>query len=354
MTGLAIARERGPAATVETVLASGLRGRGGAGFPTGVKWKTVAETAAPQKYIVCNADEGDSGTYADRMLLEGDPFSLIEGMAIAGLAVGASKGFVYTRSEYPHAIATFDKALAIARAAGILNAEFDIEQRTGAGAYVWPISIEGKVYNLPSHSELQMRDSERLYVNKINFKDYHKFTVESTIRTGSFAGSPQPASAAGSGNAAANPGGAEQVAESAQPQPPAPVSDERSAPQSDPPQSPSPTLASQTTAVPNPTSPAIDAESASPVPVAIQLPSPAPVPTLASLSAPAPLPGDALNSPYRLKIGVDLVTVPVVVRDRSGRSIGNLTRDDFEIFDKGKREPISAFNVESLWPAILN
>ena len=210
-----------------------------------------------------------------------------------------------------------------------------------------PISIEGKVYNLPSHSELQMRDSERLYVNKINFKDYHKFTVESTIRTGSFAGSPQPASAPGSGNAAANPGGAEQVAESAQPRPP-PVSDERSSPRSVPPQSPSSTLASQTTAVPSPTSPAIGAEPASPVPVAIQLPSPAPVPTLASLSTPAPLPGDALNSPYSLKIGVDLVTVPVVVRDRSGRSIGNLTRDDFEIFDKGKREPISAFNVESL------
>ena len=136
MDGLEKARAIGPAATVETVLASGLRGRGGAGFPTGVKWKTVAETAAPQKYIVCNADEGDSGTYADRMLLEGDPFSLIEGMAIAGLAVGASKGFVYTRSEYPHAIATFDKALSIARTAGILNAEFDIEQRAGAGAYV--------------------------------------------------------------------------------------------------------------------------------------------------------------------------------------------------------------------------
>jgi len=136
MTGLAKAREIGSAATTETVLASGLRGRGGAGFPTGVKWKTVAETEDPQKYIVCNADEGDSGTYADRMLLEGDPFSLIEGMAIAAFAVGASKGYVYTRSEYPHGIATFDRALSIARAAGVLGPGFDIEQRAGAGAYV--------------------------------------------------------------------------------------------------------------------------------------------------------------------------------------------------------------------------
>jgi formate dehydrogenase iron-sulfur subunit len=136
MAGLEKARALGPVATVETVLASGLRGRGGAGFPTGIKWKTVAETKGDRKFIVCNADEGDSGTYADRMLLEGDPFSLIEGMAIAGFAVGASKGYVYTRSEYPHGIATFDKALAIARSAGILGAEFDIEQRAGAGAYV--------------------------------------------------------------------------------------------------------------------------------------------------------------------------------------------------------------------------
>jgi len=213
MAGLEKARAIGPAATIETVLASGLRGRGGAGFPTGIKWKTTAEappganvrtasspaqpqkdvgprakhgedtgagvmpgvagapgvvgvipgpadvipgegrgpTSSPaqpqqvvhpratpsvQKYIVCNADEGDSGTYADRMLMEGDPFSVIEGMAIAGLAVGASKGFIYTRSEYPHAIATFNQALVIARQAGILGAGFDIEQRVGAGAYV--------------------------------------------------------------------------------------------------------------------------------------------------------------------------------------------------------------------------
>ena len=141
MEGLEKARALGPVATIETVLASGLRGRGGAGFPTGIKWKTTAEAPMDskrggRKFIVCNADEGDSGTFADRMLLEGDPFSLIEGMAIAALAVGASKGYVYTRSEYPHGISTFDKALTIARQAGILGADFDIEQRVGAGAYV--------------------------------------------------------------------------------------------------------------------------------------------------------------------------------------------------------------------------
>ena len=134
--GLEKARAVGPAAIVETIVASGLRGRGGAGFPTGIKWKTTAEAKGDRKFIVCNADEGDSGTYADRMLLEGDPFGLIEGMAIAGLAVGASKGYVYTRSEYPHGIAVFNKALAIARSAGILGGGFDIEQRVGAGAYV--------------------------------------------------------------------------------------------------------------------------------------------------------------------------------------------------------------------------
>jgi formate dehydrogenase iron-sulfur subunit len=136
LAGLEKARALGAVATVETVLASGLRGRGGAGFPTGIKWKTTAEAKGDRKFIVCNADEGDSGTYADRMLLEGDPFSLIEGMAIAALAVGASKGYVYTRSEYPHGIAVFNKALAIARSAGILGGGFDIEQRVGAGAYV--------------------------------------------------------------------------------------------------------------------------------------------------------------------------------------------------------------------------
>jgi len=143
MIGLQRALEIGPAATVDTVLKSGLRGRGGAGFPTGIKWKTTAEASGTRKFIVCNADEGDSGTYADRMLMEGDPFTLIEGMVIAGTAVGATKGYVYTRSEYPHAIATFEAALAVARSAGLLGPDvmgsgitFDIEQRVGAGAYV--------------------------------------------------------------------------------------------------------------------------------------------------------------------------------------------------------------------------
>lgn len=128
---------------VSQVTESGLRGRGGAGFPTGIKWKTVMEAQAPQKYIVCNADEGDSATFADRMIMEGDPFVLIEGMAIAGVATGATKGYVYTRSEYPHAIATMTRAIEIARAAGILgpsvlgsNHAFDMEIRSGAGAYV--------------------------------------------------------------------------------------------------------------------------------------------------------------------------------------------------------------------------
>jgi len=141
--GLERALSLGPAGIVDEVVKSGLRGRGGAGFPTGIKWKTVAETPAARKYIVCNADEGDSGTFADRMILEGDPFVLIEGMTIAGIAVGATKGFVYIRSEYPDAIATFARALRIAyddaclgpRIAGSVYS-FDIELRVGAGAYV--------------------------------------------------------------------------------------------------------------------------------------------------------------------------------------------------------------------------
>jgi formate dehydrogenase iron-sulfur subunit len=122
---------------------SGLRGRGGAGFPTGIKWKTVLDTAADRKYIVCNADEGDSATFADRMIMEGDPFVLIEGMTIAGIATGATKGFVYIRSEYPHAVAMMNKAVDVARKAGILGVNvlgspnaFDMEVRVGAGAYV--------------------------------------------------------------------------------------------------------------------------------------------------------------------------------------------------------------------------
>ena len=128
---------------VAEVTASGLRGRGGAGFPTGIKWKTVAEAQATQKYIVCNADEGDSGTFADRMLMEGDPFTLIEGMIIAGIGVGATRGYVYLRSEYPDAIAVMTEAVRVARAFGMLGASvlgsgqaFDMDIRTGAGAYV--------------------------------------------------------------------------------------------------------------------------------------------------------------------------------------------------------------------------
>ncbi|OOY03780.1 NADH-quinone oxidoreductase subunit NuoF [Thioclava sp. F28-4] len=141
--GLKRALELGGADTIEEVTTSGLRGRGGAGFPTGIKWKTVAGAEAPQKYIVCNADEGDSGSFADRMLMEGDPYCLIEGMAIAGLAVGATKGFIYVRSEYPHAIRTLNAAIKAARAAGIIGDSlmgqgpaFDLEVRVGAGAYI--------------------------------------------------------------------------------------------------------------------------------------------------------------------------------------------------------------------------
>jgi formate dehydrogenase iron-sulfur subunit len=132
-----------PAGIVAEVTESGLRGRGGAGFPTGIKWKTVADAQADRKYIVCNADEGDSGTFADRMIMEGDPFVLIEGMTIAGIAVGATKGFIYIRSEYPHAIAVMNDAIRIARREGMLGKSvagsafaFDLEVRAGAGAYV--------------------------------------------------------------------------------------------------------------------------------------------------------------------------------------------------------------------------
>lgn len=150
--GIERARSLGPAKTLDEVTKSGLRGRGGAGFPTGIKWKTVADASADRKYIVCNADEGDSGTFADRMLLEGDPFTVIEGMAIAGLAVGATRSFVYIRSEYPDAIRVFERAVRLAEADGLLGIEagFDIEVRVGAGAYVCGEetalleSIEGK------------------------------------------------------------------------------------------------------------------------------------------------------------------------------------------------------------------
>ena len=128
---------------VDEVKDSGLRGRGGAGFPTGIKWQTVHDAQSSRKYIVCNADEGDSGTFADRMIMEGDPFTLIEGMAIAGLAVGATKGYVYLRSEYPDAIEVMQEAVRIGWARGLLGGDvlgsgrvFDMEIRVGAGAYV--------------------------------------------------------------------------------------------------------------------------------------------------------------------------------------------------------------------------
>jgi formate dehydrogenase iron-sulfur subunit len=141
--GLEKAVAVGPEATVEEVVTSGLRGRGGAGFPTGIKWRTVAQTPPQQKYIVCNADEGDSGTFADRMIMEGDPFVLIEGMTIAGIATGATHGYVYIRSEYPHAIEAMEIAIRKAREGGMLGRrvagskyDFDMEVRAGAGAYV--------------------------------------------------------------------------------------------------------------------------------------------------------------------------------------------------------------------------
>jgi formate dehydrogenase iron-sulfur subunit len=133
----------GPEAVLDAVTASGLRGRGGAGFPTGIKWRTVAETESPQKYIACNADEGDSGTFSDRLLMEGDPLGLIESMAIAGVAVGASKGYIYLRSEYPLTHTILSRALQLARDAGWLGEniqgsgfDFDIELHLGAGSYV--------------------------------------------------------------------------------------------------------------------------------------------------------------------------------------------------------------------------
>jgi formate dehydrogenase iron-sulfur subunit len=136
LVGLDRAKAMSKAEIVAEVTESGLRGRGGAGFPTGIKWKTVSEAAGEQKYIVCNADEGDSATFADRMLMEGDPFTLIEGMAIAGLACGATKGYVYIRSEYPVAIRVMEAAVVVAREAGVLGPQFDMEIRVGAGAYV--------------------------------------------------------------------------------------------------------------------------------------------------------------------------------------------------------------------------
>jgi formate dehydrogenase iron-sulfur subunit len=141
--GLERALSQGSAAVVQVVLDSGLRGRGGAAFPTGIKWRTVLGATAPQKYVVCNADEGDSGTFSDRMVMEGDPLLLIEGMAIAGMAVGATRGYVYVRSEYPHAISTLNRAIVLAHEAGYLGENirgsgraFELEVRKAAGSYV--------------------------------------------------------------------------------------------------------------------------------------------------------------------------------------------------------------------------
>jgi len=143
LAGLRKALDMAPADIVKTVTDSGLRGRGGAAFPAGIKWNTALGAQDAQKYIVCNADEGDSGTFSDRMLMEGDPFVLIEGMIIAGLAVGATQGYIYLRCEYPHAHEALKSAIAAAYANQVLGADilgsgkrFDLEVRLGAGAYI--------------------------------------------------------------------------------------------------------------------------------------------------------------------------------------------------------------------------
>lgn len=143
LAGLRKAIAMSPADIVSSIKASGLRGRGGAAFPAGIKWQTVLETPADQKYVTCNADEGDSGTFADRMLMEGDPYCLLEGMTIAGIAVGATMGYIYLRSEYPRCHRTLIEAILRARAAGVIGDDvlgsgkrFDIEVRLGAGSYV--------------------------------------------------------------------------------------------------------------------------------------------------------------------------------------------------------------------------
>ena len=154
LAGLKAAMAMAPADVLEAVKTSGLRGRGGAGFPAGIKWQTVADQepqplrgqpsrATRHKFICVNADEGDSGTFADRMLMEGDPFSLLEGMAIAAYAVGADRGMIYLRSEYPEAWDILCSAIEVARSEGWLgesvlgsNFAFDVEVRLGAGSYV--------------------------------------------------------------------------------------------------------------------------------------------------------------------------------------------------------------------------
>ncbi len=156
-TGLRKALKMEPMEIIYELSSSGLRGRGGAGFPAGIKWRTVLQSGSEKKYVCCNADEGDSGTFADRILMEGDPFTLLEGMTIAGITVGADEGVIYIRSEYPDAIKTMERAILIAREKGWLGQNvlgsshaFNIRIRSGAGSYVCGEetamleSIEGK------------------------------------------------------------------------------------------------------------------------------------------------------------------------------------------------------------------
>ena len=138
-----VLREMMPKEVVDTVVKSGLRGRGGAGYPTGLKWATVAKTESAQKYVICNADEGDPGAFMDRSVLESDPHSILEGMAIAAYAVGASEGYIYVRAEYPLAISRLQTAIKQAKQRGLLGSgifespfNFNIELRIGAGAFV--------------------------------------------------------------------------------------------------------------------------------------------------------------------------------------------------------------------------
>jgi formate dehydrogenase iron-sulfur subunit len=141
--GLTRALAMSGAEIVRQVTASNLRGRGGAAFPAGIKWKTTLDQDSKRKYVVCNADEGDSGTFSDRMIMEGDPFVLIEGMTIAAVAVGASEGYIYLRSEYPHALRSLTAGIEVATRAGYLGADvcgsgkpFRLEVRVGGGAYI--------------------------------------------------------------------------------------------------------------------------------------------------------------------------------------------------------------------------
>ncbi|TNE62558.1 MAG: formate dehydrogenase beta subunit [Alphaproteobacteria bacterium] len=183
LKGLKNALAMAPEAITDAIMESGLRGRGGAAFPAGIKWRTVMQAVADRKYIVCNADEGDSGTFADRMIMEGDPFHLIEGMVIAGLATGATKGFVYLRSEYPVAQRVFAGALKVAYEAGLLGADvlgsgkaFDLDLFMGAGAYICGEetslleSLEGKrgqVRAKPPLPALEGLDGKPTLVNNV-------------------------------------------------------------------------------------------------------------------------------------------------------------------------------------------